>query len=453
MKTLSVPLLAPGALCAFTLLCAASLGQAAMTAASETVFLRVAPERDLVYRRGPREVVLEVELKAKRPESSRRSPVNVSVVLDRSGSMEGAKLEKARQAASVALDSLDPEDVFSLVVYDNEAEVLISPERVGSRQRREELKERISRIRTGGSTALYAGVQLGAKQVRKFLDKERVNRVILLSDGIANVGPSRTSDLTRLGRDLREDGLSVTTIGLGDDFNEDLMTALAESSHANYYYVQDAEKLPGIFREELGAAGTRVAGDIRLRIEVPEGVRLRDVLGHPEIACKERNVEIILPELFGAEQRLYHLRCALDESSAESLPLATAALSYEDTASKKRQTQNQSTVVRLTDDQRKADDSIQNDIAKNVAVLQNRIDKETAVRLADEGRAKEAATLLRQRAVTNAAAPAAQQMPGASAENQKLEGLAEELATRGSLGKASRKAAQYDNYRDKYQKK
>ncbi len=447
MKLLPLPLLFAAALCS------PALPLFAAPPASETLTLRVAPERDLVYRRGPREVVLQVEIEAKRPERGKHTPLNVSVVLDRSGSMMGAKIEKARQAAAAAVDKLEDDDLFSLVVYSDEAEVLLPPEKVGARRNREELKERIDRIKASGNTALYAGVQLGAKQVRKFIEQERVNRVILLSDGLANQGPSRTRDLAELGRELRREGLSVTTIGLGDDFNEDLMTALAEASHANYYYVRDAEKLPGIFAEELGAAGAKVAANITLRIEVPEGVRLREILGHPEIGCSPRRAEIALPEIFGAEQRLFHVRCTVDETAAESLPLASVALHYEDTASKQRLSRDGAATIRLTDDAGKADASIQDAIAQKVAVLRNRLDKEEAVRLADEGRPKEAATLLRQRAIANSAAPAPQQMRGVTEENRKLEGFADELTTRGTLGKDSRKQAQFENYQDKYQKR
>ncbi len=421
--------------------------------APDAVSLRVTPERDFVSRRGPRDVILELEVRARRPEQARHTPVNVSVVLDRSGSMEGPKIEKARQAADAALDQLEPDDFFSLVIFDDEVELLLAPERAGSREHRDQLKERIDRIQPRGSTALYAGVQMGAKQVRRFLDKERVNRVILVSDGLANVGPSRTRDLAELGRGLRGDGLSVTTIGLGDDFNEDLMTALAESSHANYYYVKDAERLPGILTEELGAAGTRVAGDIHVRLQVAPGVRLREVIGHPEVRCEDRTAEIVLPELFGAEYRLYHLRCTLDDTTADTVPLAEVALRYEDAVSHRTQTQNYTASVHLTDDEKRSDESVRDDVAKNIGVLRNRLDKEAAVRLADEGRAREAAELLRQRATANSAAPARRQIPGSAAENSKLEGLADELANSGSLGKASRKAAQWDNYQDKYQKK
>ena len=455
MKIPSVPFPATLALCAASLLCIVPRGHAATTGAApeEAVALRVTPEREFVYRRGPREIILELELKAKRPDQSHHTPVNVSVVLDRSGSMEGPKIEKARQAACAALDQLDADDIFSLVIFDQEVELLLAPERVGSREHRDDLKARINRIQPRGSTALYAGVKMGAQQVRRFLDKERVNRVILVSDGLANVGPSRTSDLAELGHSLGGEGLSVTTIGLGEDFNEDLMTGLAEASHAHYYYVKDAEKLPSILTDELGAASARVAGNVRIRITVPAGVRLREMIGHPEIACQERSAEIALPEVSGAEQRLFHLRCTVDETNASTLPLADVSLSYEDALSKKEQTRNCLAEVRLTDDARQSDESVRNEVAQNVNVLQNRLDKEAAVRLADSGRAKEAAQLLRQRAAANLAVPSAQQMPDFAAENLKLDGLADELTRNGNLQNTSRKAAQWDNYQDKYQRK
>lgn len=443
-----------GALGALAILLGAPLaGAAVKSAAEETITLHVVPERGVVYRGGSREVIVEVEVKAKRPAETYRSPVNLSVVLDRSGSMAGAKIEKARQAACVALDKLDPDDFFSLVVFDNKTDLLIPAARVGSREHREEWKAQIERIHPGGGTALYAGVQTGATEVRKNLDPERVNRVILMSDGLANVGPQRTSDLVELGHKLRAEKLSVTTIGLGDDFNEDLMTGLAEASHANYYYVKDAEKLPGIFEEELGSASARVASGIRIRIEVPAGVCVREIVGHPEIKCEERAAEISLPELFGSEHRIYHLRCHLDEAGADSVALANVGLTYEDEAMKKHASQTGSATVRLTDDEKKSIESIRDETARNVAVLQNRLDREAAVRLADAGRPKEAAALLEQRVYGNAQAPMSQQVPSIKEENQKLQTWADELKAKGNLGNTSRKAAQWENYQDRVLKR
>src|SRR3954454_785570 len=306
---------------------AAALAQAASASPAPEVTLRVTPERDYVYRLGPREMIVQVEIEARKNDDARRAPMNLAVVLDRSGSMEGAKLEKARQAAAMAVDKLGDDDIFSLVTYDNETDLLLPPERIGGTDHREDLKARIHRIQPGGSTALHAGVVLGAKQVRSFFAKERVNRVILLSDGLANVGPSSASDLSRLGRELRGDGISVSTVGLGDDYNEDLMTALAEASNANYYYVKDAEKLPGIFAQELGAARSLLARSIVIRIEAPDGVHLKEIIGRPEFECHDRTAEIKMPELFGSEKRRYLVRCLAEGKTADALE-AAAELNY-----------------------------------------------------------------------------------------------------------------------------
>jgi Ca-activated chloride channel family protein len=430
---------------------AAALAQAA-SASTPDVTLRVTPERDYVYRLGPREVIVQVEVEARKSDDARRAPMNLAIVLDRSGSMEGAKLEKARQAAAMAVDKLGDDDIFSLVTYDDQTDLLIPPDRVGGRDHREELKARIHRIQAGGSTALHAGVTLGAKQVRRFFEKERVNRVILLSDGIANVGPSSTSALSSLGRELRTDGIAVSTIGLGDDYNEDLMTALAEASNANYYYVKDAEKLPGIFSQELGAARSLLARSVVIRIETPEGVRLKEIIGRPEIECHDRVVDIKMPELFGSEKRRFLVRCVADEKTKDAIEAAAVELNYATLSGDAAPAQRLAAKVSFTDDQKKADSSIQAEVARENSVVQNRLAKELAVKLADEGKSKDAVAVLRQQATRNAAAPAPMQVPGVKEENRKLEEAAAELDSQGRLEKRSRKSIQFENYADKYQK-
>ena len=431
---------------------AAVLAQAASASPAPDVTLRVTPERDYIYRLGPREVIVQVEVEARKNDDGKRSPMNLAIVLDRSGSMEGAKLEKARQAAAMAVDKLADDDIFSLVTYDDQTDLLIPPERVGGRDHREDIKAKIFRIQAGGSTALHAGVVLGAKQVRRYFEKERVNRVILLSDGLANVGPSSTSDLSSLGRELRGDGISVSTIGLGDDYNEDLMTALAEASHANYYYVKDAEKLPGIFAEELGSARSLIARTITIRIEAPDGVRLKEIIGRPEIECHDRFAEIKMPELFGSEKRRFLVRCLAEGKTADKIEPAAVELKYATVAGVDAPAQKQSVKIEFTDDQKKADGSIRAEVAREHSVVENRVAKEQAVKLADEGKAKDAAQLLRQQAAKNAAAPKEAQVPGVAEENRKLEEAAREMDSSGSIAKSRRKAMQFENYADKYQK-
>lgn len=431
---------------------AAVLAQAASASPVSDVTLRVTPDREYVYRAGPREVIVQVEVEARKHDDTRRAPMNLSIVLDRSGSMEGAKIEKARQAAAMAVDKLGDDDIFSLVTYDSDTNLLIAPERVGGQDHREDLKARIHRIQPGGSTALHAGVVLGAKQVRRFFEKERVNRVILLSDGIANVGPSKTSDLARLGRELRSDGIAVSTVGLGDDYNEDLMTALAESSNANYYYVKDAEKLPGVFAQELGAARSLLARSIVIRIDAPEGVRLKEIIGRPDIVCRDRVVEIKMPELFGSEKRRFLVRAVAEGKTADAIEAAAVELNYATISGDRAPAQRLAAKIAFTDDQKKADSSIQVEVAREHGIVQNRLAKEMAVKLADEGKTKDAIAVLRSQTYKNLAAPAPQQVPGVEKENQKLEEAAAELDAAGRLDKSRRKAMQFENYADKYQK-
>jgi Ca-activated chloride channel family protein len=246
--------------------------------------------------------------------------------------------------------------------------------------------------------------------------------------------------------------MSATTIGLGDDYNEDLMAALAEASQANYYYVRDAEKLPGIFSEELGAARSVIARSVTIRITVPEGVRIREIIGRPEIECGGRSVEIKLPEYFGGEKRRFLARCEAERATEAPLEVAMVDLRYESDAGKAAP-QQQSAKIEFTDDEKKADSSLRVEVGKNVAVMRNRLAKELAVKLADEGRSKDAAEVLRSQATANAALPAPLQLPASAAENRKLEEAASEVESKGAFGKSSRKQIQFENWQDKYQKR
>ncbi|MGA2870147.1 MAG: VWA domain-containing protein, partial [Verrucomicrobiota bacterium] len=204
--------------------------------AGETLQLKLVPDRDYVLDDSPQEIVIKIDLSAiaENRKKARRTPLNLAVVIDRSGSMTGTKLEQTKQAAMQLVDRLAPNDIFSLVIFSDEAQVLVPAQKV---EDKDALKEKIESIEADGSTALYAGVQMGADQLDEFLSSKRINRVILLSDGLANVGPRTPRELRRFGRQLAERGISVTTIGVGDDYNEDLMAGLAEASDANYYYV------------------------------------------------------------------------------------------------------------------------------------------------------------------------------------------------------------------------
>ena len=369
-------------------------GVAAQLFAGETLHVKLQPDRDYLLSGSPQEVVLKLDLKAIADKRHlKRAPLNLAVVLDRSGSMTGAKIEQARQAATLLVDRLSPDDMFSLVTYSDSTRVMIPAQRV---KHREELKERISSIRPGGSTALYAGVKTGSEQLREYISSKRINRVILLSDGLANVGPSSTHALRRLGRELSHEGIAVTTIGLGADYNEDLMAGLAEASDANYYYVQDTEKLPSIFAKELGELIHVCARKIRIHVTCPDGIKPIEFIGRPEkFHGQEGTLE--LSYLTSGQKRSLFLRCV---ANAEHTEIAHVKVSYVDEISGgDEETTSGVAKVRFTTDDKRAASSANASVMAEKELLLTAIAKDEALADADAGNYQAAASKLKAQAV------------------------------------------------------
>ncbi len=224
-------------------------------------------------------------------DSSQRPPVNLTLVLDRSGSMSGQKLQKAKEAAITALRRLSERDLFSLVVYDHNVSTLVPPQ---SAANSEWIEARIREISAGGNTALFGAVSQGAAEIRKHQDENFIQRMILLSDGLANVGPSSAADL---GAALLKEGISGTTIEIGTDFNEDLMAQLASRSDGNHYFVESSNDLPRIFAAERGDVLSIAANRIRIDIECLPGVRPLRVIGR-EGSIRGNRVELQMNQLY-----------------------------------------------------------------------------------------------------------------------------------------------------------
>ena len=193
----------------------------------------------------------------------RRLPVNIGLVIDRSGSMEADdKIGKAREAARMALSRLDRDDIGSVVAFNHEVDVLLPATRITDK---EQIDRAIGKLIADGNTALYDGTKQGIKEVGKFIEKGRVNRVILISDGLANVGPSEPSEVAELGRKAAQKGITISTIGLGLGYNEDLMTKLAYSSDGDHAFVERSEDLAGIFDKEFGNVLSVVAQELVIK--------------------------------------------------------------------------------------------------------------------------------------------------------------------------------------------
>jgi Ca-activated chloride channel family protein len=326
-----------------------------------------------------------------------RLPFNLAIVLDKSGSMRSdGKIENAKRGAIEIIERLGRDDIISLIVYDNGPWVVLPAQHVRDK---EYLIDRISHIQAGGRTALYGGVTYGAGEVRKHLSWKYMNRIILLSDGLANVGPSSTTQLARLGGSLGEEGITVTTIGVGLDYNEDLMTALADGSGGNAYFASTGAELPRIFSEEVGEAMTLAARDVRIRLDCNRGVRPISVLGR-EGEVSDESISVTVGKLYGKNDKyaLFEVQVP-GAAGGDQLDIARVTVEYADPYSNESRTESQTVSIEYHGDQKVVDESVSKSIVKDVALTRTSEVKRQAVSLADQGDFRAAANLLKQNAL------------------------------------------------------
>lgn len=361
-----------------------------------SVVCRMELDREVLPAGTDQKAVVKITLDTIAPPRTReRPPVNLCIVLDRSSSMNGRKIEHAREAAIAALRRLGPDDLFSLVVYDNGVETLIPAQRAANT---EWMEARIRQISPRGTTALYGGVAQGAAEIRKNLDSRHVHRIILLSDGQANVGPSSPVDLGRLGASLMKEQISVSTVGVGNDYNEDLMGQLARQSDGNTYYVEDSQDLPRIFAAELGDVLSVVAKQVILDVQFENGARPVRIIGR-DGRLRADGVEVNMNQLYGGQEKYVLVELSVPAGRPEEVrQLARAACRYED-AIHNREAQSDATVsTRYSASAEEVGRSINVEVKSEIVLNVIAEKTDLAVDLYDQGRQDDAVKELRRSA-------------------------------------------------------
>ncbi|MCP3954823.1 MAG: VWA domain-containing protein [Desulfobacterales bacterium] len=394
--------------------------------------------------------VVKVTLDAPAPvQRARRPAVNLCIVLDRSGSMGGPKLARAKEAAIEALRRLDPEDIFSVVVYDHNVQTVVPAQKARHVERIEAL---IRSIRSGGNTALFGGVSQGAAQVRRNLGGDYIHRIILLSDGIANTGPSSPEDLGRLGAALLKERISVTTVGVGMDYNEDLMTRLSERSDGNTYFVESSQDLPRIFAAELGDVLNVVARKVKVTIECPGEVKPLRIIGR-DGRIKGQRVELGLNQLYGNQEKYVLLELELPPGQeGRKMEIARVNVTYEDPVTNQFETASARGLAGFSRDKSKVADSANISVQKDVQLNYGAIAQEQAIDFADSGQTEQAYKELKKTAVKLKAFGTRHQDDEVLEKAEEMEVRAAEIKKQGMTPR-SRKLLRTDSYQMKHQQK
>lgn len=220
---------------------------------------------------GPGETFVMLEVKADSGKATARAPVNLALVIDRSGSMKGNRLRNAIQGALAAVERLHDGDVVSVVTFDARTSVLVPPTTIDSSSR-SRVRSDIQGITLGGDTCISCGIEDGLAQLERTVG--RVNRMIVLSDGDATAGIRDIPGFRSMAQRARDRGAAITTIGVDVDYNERIMTAIAADSNGRHYFVENESALERVFESEAESLTTTLASATEAEIELAPGVEL-----------------------------------------------------------------------------------------------------------------------------------------------------------------------------------
>ena len=357
-------------------------------AAATECSLNLAAGRSLLAAGEKSTLCLKIGVTGFETESEMKRPrLNVALVIDRSGSMAGSNIEQAKHAASHAVNLLREDDIVSVVIYDDEVEVLVPATKVSNKR---DILSKTDSIGIGGCTALYAGTEKGGREVKKFFEKGYVNRVILLSDGLANVGPSTPEDLEKLGRKLGGEGICVTTLGLGEGYDEDLMQRLARASDGNHFFVTSEKKLVEVFDEEFKTATKVVASEVMCEVTCAEGVRPVRVLNR-DAKIRGQKVSFSWNQIYSGHERYVLLEVEVPAGKdGEKLPVAEAKLTYANMVTRRAETVTKTLEVAYSASERAVKASENEEVMKDYAEQKVAEAREEAIQLRDRGKIDEA---------------------------------------------------------------
>lgn len=297
----------------------------------------------------------------------RRLPVNVALVIDRSGSMEGAPLEYVKRACSHVVDLLGPDDVLSIVTFEESVDVVMPARRVTDR---ELIKQHLTRVVPGNTTNLFDGLYAGGAQLASVPEFGRyVTRILLLTDGEPTAGLKDFQSIVGQVADLKARGISVTALGFGPEYNEELMAGIARRSGGNYYFIERPEQIPDVFRKEMETVLGVTAKNAQLTLALPRGITVRQCYGSPP-NFSGRTASIALPDIEGGSTVTRLWEMDFEPRPAAIYRVAKAILSYDDGSTGQRETLVQNATVEFVVDPSVVASGVDPVVAQELSVVQ-----------------------------------------------------------------------------------
>ena len=253
--------------------------------------------------------------------------VDMVIVLDRSGSMKGRKIEDARRAVLELLSSLSAEDRFALITYSDGVHIASGLSKVTDANR-VRMVSAVNAIRAGGGTNLGAGLQAGIGILISQNHPTNAAKVILISDGLANKGLTDVEALSDIAAVAVEKEFAVSTVGLGIDFNEHLMTAIADRGTGSYYYLENPAAFADVFQKEFYNTQSAAVTGVKIQLPLNSGITLVDAAGYPIINHNDHLV-FYPGNLRSGQTRKLFLTLKVPTNRQKTFKLDTIKLSYQ----------------------------------------------------------------------------------------------------------------------------
>ncbi len=410
----------------------------------------VRPENRTVLVPGPGNGTIQIKVVA--PDdlpypTTDRPLLNLALVIDKSGSMnEAGKMDYAIKAAHQLVDRLGRDDYLSIIAYDQFVRVVSPARRVKDRRRFHRL---IDNIYPGGRTFLSGGLEEGFRQARRAKKRGYVNRVLLISDGLANVGVTNRNSLRRRAGDMSERGISISTFGVGYDFDEDLMAGLAIGGSGAYHYIANPSDIVAALSNEFSMASRTVATDVEIIIRLKKDSRFDSVIGH-SWRREGDSVVIRLGDLSSGEKRNLMAKLRVQGKSLGMQDVADVSMRYRDPVSGMvRKEASQTVKLQLVKDPDVYRDNFDNRVREEKSVIESNTNMEKAAKRVDSGDRGGALSILKKAVDALKQEPAS---PATEAEIQRNEKYQEQIVGMDEMDDDEVKEMQKDIKYRSYQK-